>query len=734
MAAATALFAYMPVHGQDTAPAAPLSAWLDAMARSAVALATGDPSGAEVAARQALVARPRGEAAARADLALGLALREARRPGEAVPPLARALGRIGDPTLTAAVQLELAEALFHSGHAGEATPLFAQVAASAPPSMADRAAWRQADSLLRSGAFPEAVSVYRRLLALHPADPAAPEARFSLGEALRGSGDVAGAIATWRALWVERPEDPAGLAADGALRAWRRAGGAVPLPSDDDRMARAERFVELAMPGRALQTLRPVHPPAADAAARAALLRALALLRLGRRDEAVAIAGPLASDRAADDGIRAGATLVIARAASRAGKFEEAAARYRALSLSPPRLLVPGLTPAQSRALPEDAAYLAAWLFYDGGAYARAAELLRTYAREHPRSPHTLDARWFEAWSLVRSGRRADGQRALKKLARGRLEAQALYWLARLSTHRALARPLYRRVLRAAPPGSWYALLASARLSARPGRPPAYPAATGAAAPVSPLGTEAATRLAAAAQLAGAGLVADALAELHLLADSRDAGALAAHLAELAEALGDAELPFRMARDHLPPTARALRWLYPLAFPSLLDAAARDANLDPLLYRAVMRRESAFRTDARSPAGALGLVQLIPPTAERLASLHGVAASRARQLTSPEVSIPLGAAYLSLLADRFVDPSVVIAAYNAGPIAVAGWARDRAGMPLDEWVEDIPFRETRRYVKAVAADWAVYRALRGHAPLSIDGRRRVHRARQGVAF
>ena len=138
--------------------------------------------------------------------------------------------------------------------------------------------------------------------------------------------------------------------------------------------------------------------------------------------------------------------------------------------------------------------------------------------------------------------------------------------------------------------------------------------------------------------------------------------------------------------------------------------------------------------EARSGAGALGLVQLIPPTAERLASVHGVPAGLVRELTSPEVSVALGAAYLSLLTDRFVDPGVVIAAYNAGPVAVAGWARDRAGMPLDEWVEDIPFRETRRYVKAVAADWAVYRALRARAPLSIDGSRKVPAPRQGVAF
>ena len=375
---------------------------------------------------------------------------------------------------------------------------------------------------------------------------------------------------------------------------------------------------------------------------------------------------------------------------------------------------------------------MGAWLYYDAGQYARAAELLGAYARAHPTAPRAEDARWFEAWSLHRLGRRAEARRALSKLARGALLPAALYWEARLGEGDP-DRDLYRRVLREAQPGSWYALLAANQLSAlgEAGAPlatvasPPIPDGPGTADPSDPL--------ARAARLLGAGLRAHALAELRALAATRGVRARAELVAQLAESAGDAELPFRMARDHLPPSRRALRWLFPLAFPEILPASAREAGCDPELYLAIMRRESAFRPDARSGAGAIGLVQLIPPTAERLATVVGVPPSLARRLELPEVSIALGATYLALLGERFGEPAVVLAAYNAGPEA-ASWARARAGMALDEWVEDIPFRETRRYVKNVMADAVVYRALWRDGALAIDGGRTVPAPRAGVGF
>jgi soluble lytic murein transglycosylase len=104
------------------------------------------------------------------------------------------------------------------------------------------------------------------------------------------------------------------------------------------------------------------------------------------------------------------------------------------------------------------------------------------------------------------------------------------------------------------------------------------------------------------------------------------------------------------------------------------------------------------------------------------------------QLGEPATSIAFGAYYLGLLSARFPDVPALLAAYNAGPAAAAAWATLRAGLPLDEWVEDIPYRETRHYVRIVMADYALYRRLHGEPPPRLDPGARVKAPPPGVAF
>ncbi len=211
-----------------------------------------------------------------------------------------------------------------------------------------------------------------------------------------------------------------------------------------------------------------------------------------------------------------------------------------------------------------------------------------------------------------------------------------------------------------------------------------------------------------------------------------DARARASLLAEVGAFVGDAEVPYRMARDHLPPGIRAGRWAYPDAHASVLEPASRALGVDPALALAVMRRESAFVAGARSGAAAEGVLQLRPETAHRLLSILGI--SRAPDLAEPAENLRLGIAYLALLSDRFQHPAAVLAAYNAGPAAAASWLPPGPGVPLDEWVEDVAYRETRQYVRSVMADWARYRRLRGEAPLPVLPSGPVPPPGPGVAF
>ena len=147
-----------------------------------------------------------------------------------------------------------------------------------------------------------------------------------------------------------------------------------------------------------------------------------------------------------------------------------------------------------------------------------------------------------------------------------------------------------------------------------------------------------------------------------------------------------------------------------MLFRSVLPA---DAVIDPALVWAIMREESGYRPWITSSAGARGLLQIMPETAERLARRNGFRDFQPEDLYTPEVNIALGSAYLNELARRFPNRiSAAIGSYNAGPRAVSDWLRgDRAELEDDAWVEEIPYQQTRTYVKRVLRSLVVYRAF-----------------------
>ncbi len=123
----------------------------------------------------------------------------------------------------------------------------------------------------------------------------------------------------------------------------------------------------------------------------------------------------------------------------------------------------------------------------------------------------------------------------------------------------------------------------------------------------------------------------------------------------------------------------------------------------------VIRQESHFMTDAESPAGAFGLMQLMPYTARQIAKDHQLAYNGDWDLTNPDLNLELGTRYLALMRERFGHPVYATAAYNAGPSRVDRWLERYPG-DLRIWIESIPFDETRNYVKSVLAYTQVYAA------------------------
>jgi soluble lytic murein transglycosylase len=155
---------------------------------------------------------------------------------------------------------------------------------------------------------------------------------------------------------------------------------------------------------------------------------------------------------------------------------------------------------------------------------------------------------------------------------------------------------------------------------------------------------------------------------------------------------------FLLLQATQPPWWERLR--YPLSYASIVRGHARNYRLDPALLAAVIYTESKFHADARSSSGAVGLMQLLPSTAEGIAEHTGGTAFRVSDLTNPEINVRYGSWYLRHLIDKYGDVQTALAAYNAGQ------------QNVDEWRahgEPIQFPETRHYVSRVESLRSVYR-------------------------
>jgi len=156
---------------------------------------------------------------------------------------------------------------------------------------------------------------------------------------------------------------------------------------------------------------------------------------------------------------------------------------------------------------------------------------------------------------------------------------------------------------------------------------------------------------------------------------------------------------------------------FPIAYADTFITHARRANIPVQWSLAIARQESSFMTDAKSSAGALGVMQLMPATAKQVAAKIGVSYPNNRSLTSPDLNIRLGTNYLAQMLRKFDNNRILAsAAYNAGPGRVNQWLNP--DVPFDVWIEIIPFTETRNYVQNVLMFSSIYsRRMNERQPL-----------------
>jgi len=334
------------------------------------------------------------------------------------------------------------------------------------------------------------------------------------------------------------------------------------------------------------------------------------------------------------------------------------------------------------------------------------------------------DATWRLAWLYYRNGDLPDAYRMFKLLAsEGRenaLKTAAHYWQGRAAEKAGdseLAKETYRAVYEAS--GESYYQALAAKALAKLGVPASeqsskQPGSRRELEP--PVATPRITfHLARARALSGLDLHRLAVAEIGAI-ESIAATDNGMRLYLSREYFKNRAYRRSLALATQLPASESERDLYrfPLAHWEMIQRIAQERELDPHLILALIRQESLFDAHARSPAFALGLMQLLPSTASRVAARAGMPAPSHEKLFDPEVNLTLGTQYLKDLLQRYSNNWFkAIAAYNAGEAAVDRWEREIPTEDIEEFVERIPYQETRGYVKLVMRNHRIYKKLYG---------------------
>lgn len=594
-----------------------------------------------------------------------------------------------------------------------------------PSSIAGRAAVLGADALVRAGRPEHALRLLQQAAAGPLPEPQALMIRARAYEAL---GDRTRAAALFQRVWCLHPASTEAGEAGKALAALAAdPARGVPPPPESLLVERAVKLAAAGLHAQAREQWLSLarSAPTAGIREQAEVSAAAMLYEQRKTREALAELLSLQPSGAETDAMRLHYILLCHR------------------RLDDPASMMAALEEVRRRAPRSDwtlqSLIQAANYYLVRNEPASYLPLFRACADQFPDAPAAPDCHWRVAWRAFLDHRQ-DAEGLLKEhLERhpssGRAGA-ALYYLGKIQEERgnSAAAQVYFSELRTRFPNYYYSVLASSRP-----QPAADGGGDAAAAsrflssidwPQRPRtadfqpDAEAQWRIARARQLAAASL--GIWAEIELRFGARNGAApypLALEAAEIAARRGAWGQSVRHIRGTVPgylwlPREAAPRRFWELAFPfpyrALIRREARKRGLDPLLMAALIRQESEFDTDAVSPSGAIGLMQLMPPTGRELGRRLRMRRVTPRALRNPAVNLPLGAYYLARQLElRGGNVEEALAAYNAGPTRVPIWKEWGGYREPAEFVETIPFAQTRDYVQFILRNREFYQWLYG---------------------
>lgn len=338
-----------------------------------------------------------------------------------------------------------------------------------------------------------------------------------------------------------------------------------------------------------------------------------------------------------------------------------------------------------------------------------ARRLYRLVIEKHPGRQEARESAWNLGWIHYREKEYAKAAEIFsdRAWAGGEDRERFLYWYAR-AAERAGDKPgalFALGELAESPKITYYSVLAKIRLGENllPSPPPA--ARSG-----NPFGENPALKK--FLFFAKAGIYDLALGEAELLRPQAKTAERRLYLASLYLQARDYKTSISLANGVGSP--EALRLSFPKGFEERVRFFSRKYALDEFLVYSLIREESHFDKEAVSVSDARGLMQLLPSTAVETAPKAGLGSFRASQLFSPDVNLELGCYYLSWLLEIFEgNVAISLAGYNGGPTSAKGWYETNGALDVDEFIEEIPFEQSRNYVKKIIRSYAAYEAVYG---------------------
>jgi soluble lytic murein transglycosylase len=655
------------------------------------------------------------DAGALAWLAVGYAHVQDHDYAKAIDPLNRAKPLAGD--LGDYVAYYLGTCYLQTGRQAEALAALANFAASYPDSLLVRDAdVTYAGALLTEGRASEAAPLLEK-----DRLPARSDLELTLGRAYAALGQTEKAAAPLQNVYYNMPTSPDADAAYAELRKLPQAPAATPAQhrTRGDLQLKGRRYNDAADEYRELATLTGTEGRLA-----AELALADALHRAGRNREAKAELTTLPGASADQNAQRLYILGEVAWSSDENETFYRTVDELRSLAPTSPWLEATLLSVANLHLVHHE--------------YDQALDAYRELQQRFPNGNRASYAHWKAAWLTLRQGRNEEAKKEFEEqialYPAGNETSAALYWRARLAeedNQPEMARAYYQK-LSDRYRNYYYAELGRQRLNKLPSSDVAlgqYPLldrvpplehgdkVTLAEPPAEDL------HLQKAELLGNGGLVDLAVRELQAAATADGGNWGPAETARLYTETGHYDRAIEVMKHSVPsyfavdiPTLPREYWeaLFPRPYWTDLKKFSVANGLDPYLVASLIRQESEFNPVAVSRANAVGLMQLLPKTGKLVA--HQVKLNRynASQLYTPPVNLQLGTRYFRGMVDQFGGSfEYALAAYNAGSDRVVEWLGQGKYRDAPEFVESIPFTETREYVQAIMRNASVYKQLYG---------------------